>query len=110
MDLKAMWPGKAIFTDAFLRALPMPGGIIKPSAPPVVRRVRRGMNVFYTPGPLYHRKGQHGENWTNYMVRTVLAHKCTREAEEAHAASGVYAEKRLDFNWMFKNQFITRVQ
>jgi len=115
--LKAMWPGKAIFTSAFLTTLPRTAttkpatfGPAKKHRVAPIAPVRRGQTVRYERGPLWHKPGKRGANWTNYMVATILAHTDTASAEQAHRESGQYADKRLDFNWMFKQLFITRVQ
>jgi len=116
-DLAAMWTGKAIFTDAFLKVLPRRQTTAQEPEPRVATkrvvttrqtRVRQGATIYYTAGPAQHRRGRNVMNWTNYMVRTILAHGNTRDAVAAHRESGAYQEKKLDFNWMFKNQYITK--
>ena len=115
MDLKATWTGKAMFLSAFARVLPMARSPATPrplrrARPPATPRVRSGRTVHYTAGPARHRPGKKGENWTNYMVRTILEHTDTESAISAHYASGHYQGKKLDFTWMFKNAYITKTE
>lgn len=49
-----------------------------------------------------HKRG----TWTRFMVSTITSHEDTRAATKAHAESGQYTEKTLDFNWMVKQGYI----
>lgn len=115
------WDGVAIFKAAFSRVLPQADApkymkvldmstTLKSLAEPFIikktRRARRGSGFTYTSGP--NRYNGRAGTWGAYMVRTVLAHTSSWDAESAHLATGEYPEKRLDFNWMINKQYITR--
>jgi hypothetical protein len=115
------WEGKAIFARAFRTLLPDKDSEKRDTtasslytktfeqgkAPRHRVSTPRGANFAYVAGPskYYGRAG----TWTYYMVQAILTHTTTRDANQAHAASGQYLEKRLDFNWMLQHQYITRV-
>ena len=44
------------------------------------------------------------------MIRTIMAHTNSREANQAHLDSGNFADKKLDFSWMLTNEYIRKVQ
>lgn len=65
---------------------------------------RKGYSRTYARAGSYHAKRG---TWTHYMVECICAHNDTASAENAHFASGEYADKRLDWTWAVKVGLIT---
>jgi len=88
-DLKATWPGKAIFTDAFMRTLPRtvkpaePDPLVVSQAVPRKRRISTRNTRFYEVIRCFH--GARPGSKRARQLEIVLAHTDTANAKAAGA-------------------------
>jgi hypothetical protein len=119
--LEQGWDGPAIFAAAYAQTLPreappkadpIPWSASSTSIPSQPRRrpaARTRGGFRYTKGTNPYFGGRRG-TWRDYMIRMVLAHESTWDANRAHQATDEYHDKKLDFSWMLQQNYIAKVQ